>query len=287
MAGIDFLNVYDKKKIYAEEASELSRHRDEIDYDFGDNLRWLGASLLGRGGEFTREALQKGAKASIEQSTADEADTIIGKIRGGLSGTGITDLEDQLKLKPNETIDQYNSRLKSLQTSAELVLKAELETENFNRGDITSADIGAVTKQVRGTIDRTADDNKNEARLEIEKERNYRARLDSARYAHEAGETNRRLAHQASETAKQQAFETQQTNSRLAHESNQNNLTRQYQADLAKHDANTKLQLGVMESADRRADRRAAREDRLASQRQQSIAALMKGLTQLGAGFAI
>ena len=94
-------------------------------------------------------------------------------------------------------------------------------------------------------------------------------------------------AHNASEASKLRAFETQQTNSRLAHESEQNNLTRQYQTDVAKYDANTKLQLARMESADRRADRAAAREDRLAAQRQASIMALVKGLTQMGAGFAI
>ena len=49
----------------------------------------------------------------------------------------------------------------------------------------------------------------------------------------------------------------------------------------------TKLQLGRMESADRRADRAAEREDRMAATRQASIMALIKGLTQLGAGFSI
>ena len=287
MAGIDFLNVFNKDKIYEEEGSALSRYRDKIDYDAGDHLRWLGATLLGRGNEFTQTALQQGAKASLEQDTADKADTTIQAIRSGLSGSGIKDLEGQLKLKKDETIEQYNTRLLGLKTTADMVLEAEMSTPDFDRSKVTSGDAGALTSLVRSTKDQTATDTKNEARLEIERERNYRARLDAARYAHESGETNRRLAHQANETAKLQAFETQQTNSRLAHEATQNNLTRQYQADLAKHDSETKLQLGMMESADRRADRRAAREDRIAAQRQQSIAALMKGLTQLGAGFAI
>lgn len=47
------------------------------------------------------------------------------------------------------------------------------------------------------------------------------------------------------------------------------------------------LQLAIMTNEDKAADRRIAREDRLAAQRQQSIMALMKGLTQMGAGFAI
>ena len=47
------------------------------------------------------------------------------------------------------------------------------------------------------------------------------------------------------------------------------------------------LTIAQMNQADRAADRRYQREDRLALQRQQSIANLIKGLTQLGAGFAI
>jgi len=47
------------------------------------------------------------------------------------------------------------------------------------------------------------------------------------------------------------------------------------------------MQIAMMEQGDRRADREARREDRLALQRQQSIAQLIKGLTQMGAGFAI
>lgn len=47
------------------------------------------------------------------------------------------------------------------------------------------------------------------------------------------------------------------------------------------------ITIAQMNQADRAADRRYQREDRLALQRQQSIANLIKGLTQLGAGFAI
>ena len=146
-------------------------------------------------------------------------------------------------------------------------------------GEILSKASGL--KKAEGVAERTrqegrADAKEGRARIEAEKIRN-----------HTITESNNARAHEAAETSKLRAFEAQQTNSRLAHEATQNNLTRQYQADLAKHDANTKLQLGMMESTDRRADRAAAREDRLASQRQASIMALVKGLTQMGAGFAI
>ena len=111
--------------------------------------------------------------------------------------------------------------------------------------------------------------------------------IETARLAHDTTKTNALYAHTASENNKERAYKAKEQNRRLAHESYQNNLTRQYQTDVAKYDANTKLQVAQMESADRRYDREVAREDRLASQRQASIMALVKGLTQMGAGFAI
>ena len=286
--GIDFLNIFDKDTIYKQEgASGLSKKRDSIDYDFGDWTRWLGASALGRGDQFTREALLEGSKAAVEERIADDAVGSIATIREGLTVSGIKDLEEQLKLKPKETEKEYVTRLAGLKNTANLVLKAELETPDFDRTQIKSGKAGAVTSLVRSTVDTTKSTAEAEAEQKLAEERSYQERLKAAQNAHESQQTNALYAHNASEASKLRAFETQQTNSRLAHESEQNNLTRQYQTDVAKYDANTKLQLARMESADRRADRAAAREDRLAAQRQASIMALVKGLTQMGAGFAI
>ena len=47
------------------------------------------------------------------------------------------------------------------------------------------------------------------------------------------------------------------------------------------------MQLAQMDRADRREDRRMAREDKLADRRQQSIMMLIKGLAQLGQGFSL
>ena len=286
--GIDIFNIFDKDTIYEQEgAASLSKKRDSMDTDFGDFTRWLAASALGRGYQFTPGALFEGGKAAVEGRIADDAVESLATIREGLTGSGITDLEDQLTLKSNETEKEYTTRLAGLKNTANMVLQAELETPDFDRRKITSGKASAVTGLVRSTLDTTKSTAEAKAEQKLAEERSYQERLRAAQNAHQSDQTNALYAHQASETSKRQAFETQQTNARLAHESNQNNLTRQYQTDVAKYDANTKLQLGRMESADRRADRAAAREDRLASQRQASIMALVKGLTQMGAGFAI
>ena len=87
-------------------------------------------------------------------------------------------------------------------------------------------------------------------------------------------------------------FETQQHNAR------ESQLHRQYLAEqnaadrkanraLQREQNQQTLQLAIMDRQDRKEDRRMAREDRQADKRQQSIMMLIKGLTQLGAGFSI
>ena len=67
----------------------------------------------------------------------------------------------------------------------------------------------------------------------------------------------------------------------------QRNHELQLQREENKAKGEMQMQIAMMEQGDRRADRETRREDRLALQRQQSIAQLIKGLTQLGAGFAV
>ena len=114
MPGIDILNFYDADKIYAEEAGSLNDKRTKIDYDFGDNLRWLGASILGRGDEFSRETLTKKAAAVQEQQINDLASGDRQTIRESLGGTKV-DLDD-LKIRPGETAVEYEARKAGLLT---------------------------------------------------------------------------------------------------------------------------------------------------------------------------
>ena len=60
----DFLNA---DKIYKEEAGALNDQRTKIKFDGGDRLRQFGASLFGRGDEFSEEALLEGARKKAEE----------------------------------------------------------------------------------------------------------------------------------------------------------------------------------------------------------------------------
>ena len=103
------------------------------------------------------------------------------------------------------------------------------------------------------------------------------------RYYHQQEESNKRYASEAEyrrwSAEKDDAWRKYQAgrdDARLSADRQERGLQREQN-----------LQLAVMDREDKKADRQMAREDRLASQRQASIMALVKGLTQMGAGFAI
>ena len=67
----------------------------------------------------------------------------------------------------------------------------------------------------------------------------------------------------------------------------ENNAWRKSQAEKEERRYDMQMQLAQLDRSDRREDRRIEREDRKAEKRQDSIMLLIKGLTQLGAGFNI
>ena len=249
--------------------------------DFGD---YIGDAVLSAlTGTNYSELVEKESKAKRGEKLDDVFGGRITDVAGLEGYSELPGLDGLADMKSSDIEKELKRREATKQALSTAAVTYGVDIEDLkgltDPGEILSKASGL--KKAEGVAERTrqegrADAKEERARIEAEKIRN-----------HTITESNNARAHEAAETSKLRAFETQQTNARLAHESTQNNLTRQYQADLAKHDANTKLQLGMMESADRRADRAAAREDRLASQRQASIMALVKGLTQMGAGFAI
>ena len=74
---------------------------------------------------------------------------------------------------------------------------------------------------------------------------------------------------------------------RLAFQQSENRKMQAHQFDMNMLNKNAQLDLQRLELAGRREDRRMAREDRQADKRQASIMMLIKGLSQLGAGFSI
>ena len=66
-----------------------------------------------------------------------------------------------------------------------------------------------------------------------------------------------------------------------------NSAWRKSQAEKEERRYDMQMQLAQLDRSDKREDRRIEREDRKAEKRQDSIMLLIKGLTQLGAGFNI
>ena len=71
------------------------------------------------------------------------------------------------------------------------------------------------------------------------------------------------------------------------YQSEENNAWRKSQSEKEERRYDMQMQLAMMDRSDKREDRRLAREDRQADKRQASIMMLIKGLSQLGAGFSI
>ena len=71
------------------------------------------------------------------------------------------------------------------------------------------------------------------------------------------------------------------------YQAEENNAWRKSQAEKEERRYDMQMQLARMDRSDKREDRRIAREDRQADKRQESIMMLIKGLSQLGAGFSI
>ena len=71
------------------------------------------------------------------------------------------------------------------------------------------------------------------------------------------------------------------------YQSEENNAWRKSQSEKEERRYDMQMQLAQLDRSDKREDRRLAREDRQADKRQASIMMLIKGLSQLGAGFSI
>ena len=82
----DFLNA---DKIYKEEAGALNDRRTDIEFDAGDRFRQFGASLFGRGDDFSKEAILEGARKKIEENLEDKYGGKIRTVQDDLQGVGL------------------------------------------------------------------------------------------------------------------------------------------------------------------------------------------------------
>ena len=269
----DSLNWIARNDVYSD-PDRIDWTKRAIDSDGQVRVSWFD-SLIGRSQPELQAAYESWRQGEVKGSAAaEDYRQTFGKgpeIRPGVGTTDILSITRKEKDR-RSSVDKLLPTLASMKNGAEVI--ASLGDAPTKEEVLTK--ISELSTKNTGEAEDRQDGIRQEGYTEAAKIRN-----------HTIQEGNNQRAHEASENSKLQAWKTQQENSRLAHTASENNKTRRFQAETAKYDANTKLQISRMESADRRADRAAAREDRLASQRQQSIAALMKGLTQLGAGFAI
>jgi hypothetical protein len=232
-------------------------------------------ALIGRSQPEIQAAYESWRQNEVKGSAqAEDYRQTFGVVPDVKAGVGITDLQSLTTKEKDRrsSVDKLIPTLATMEGGAAVIASLG---DKPTKEDVL-AQISALSTKNTGAERERQDDIRAEGYTEAAAIRN-----------HTTLEGNNQRAHEANENARLQAWKSQEEARRLNHVASENNKTRRFQAETAKYDANTKLQLGRMESADRRADRAAAREDRLASQRQQSIAALMKGLTQLGAGFAI
>ena len=207
--------------------------------------------------EGTREEVEKRAKELLEKEINERSTGTRKAITESLGNTSV-DLSG-LTIKPGETETDYNARLEGLQAAGQVNLNNTNTIRNYDPtrledGTVSAAStLGSTTRKENedkpGGINYTT--RKGEERLEIADKR-LEAQLARQEYNEDRNEAWRR-------------FQSEKEDKRY----------------------DMQMQLALMDRADKREDRRIAREDRQADKRQASIMMLIKGLTQLGAGFSI
>lgn len=272
MPGWDFLNVYDAESIYKGEADALNDGRTSIEFDLGDRFRHLGASLLGRGDEFSREGLLKGARTELvdEYNSNPERLQQIERIRQTLGGTKV-DTSDLLLPETGISTTAQDVKLSGQEALGTAVRAAHGQNPRyFDKSNIgPGATIGDVDSESSRALEEADNDEGNPT---------SRASVTADK--------------ESAEEWKKLMFQTQQQNTQDNKDhrqfiAEQNILDRQENRQLQREQNQQTLQLAIMDRADKKEDRRIAREDRQADKRQASIMMLIKGLTQLGAGFSI
>ena len=236
--------------------------RDEIE-QFFDNI-------FGRSGKIQEEG-QSQYIDSLEGSRVGDAlltlrpDTEIG------ANTTMRDLRRDLS-----TAQEQNTLISDI-TATGLATRTKTELQGLGVDELTNLRTQLQTKQ-----------------KDIESQKPGGAQWQATRLLDRDKERDKRYYHQQEESNKRYASESEyrkwkdeKDDAWRKHQSEQQDkrLTAERQERGLQREQN--LQLAIMDREDKKADRRMAREDRLASQRQASIMALVKGLTQMGAGFAI
>ena len=114
MKGIDFLNIYgDSDDFYKSESERdsLKKNRTDINYDIGDHLRYIGASILGRGDEFSYETMKKNVTDAENERLQKLNQNLRNTILEGDALRGTQRTESDLKLKKGDDYDEHKNKL--------------------------------------------------------------------------------------------------------------------------------------------------------------------------------
>ena len=216
----------------------------------------LGATILGRGDEFSPEALLKGARKEYVDTYNEKRSGDRSIIQQGLEGTNVN-TSDLLLPETGISVKDQDNKINELNRIATGVINAEnADPEYFDRSNINT--FGDITEERRRAIQEKNNDLTNPtSRASITKDK-------------EIANDQRTLAENRA------AFDRAENRKMQAHQFDMNMLNKNAQLDLQR-----------LELAGRREDRRMAREDRQADKRQALLLKLLDGFRMLGQGFSI
>ena len=238
--------------------SQAENYRDRLTDTRSGIKRWgAGDMFTDMFAEGTREEVEKKARELVEKEINKGSTGTRKNITESLGNTSV-DLSG-LEIQEGETTTDYNARLAGLEAAGKINLNNTNTIDGYDptrlKGGTVSAaaGLGGITREENkdkpGGINYITQ--QNEGRLAIADKR-YESQLSRQQYNEDRDEAWRKS---------------------------------QSEKEDKRYDM--QMQLARMDRSDKREDRRIAREDRQADKRQASIMMLIKGLSQLGAGFSI
>ena len=182
LPNIDFLNVMgDADQHYINERNSLNDKRTDLKYDIGDHLRWLAASAVGRGDEFSQETMrQEVAKAEnkrLNEQTRQQRARIklLDPTADGLKITsGVLEGDHQDMLDGKEAVLTYAEQVKARHPRIDLTGATTIP-------QIQAAERNFIETDPHGTIQRTIKAENKEQDLAEKMDRRYYADRADAR----------------------------------------------------------------------------------------------------------
>ena len=221
-------------------------------------------------GGYTKEDVEKIGQAKLDKELQKRINAQYSNTGAELEGLG--QKGNYTGSVTGLTEEEINKRTASDKSR----LTALIRNQDIPNFDPTTLAPRASTAQILQAGSKQRDTNTKTAKAEAEELRQT-IRGEQAEIRQEGYERQDRLY----------AHQVEQTNLQNAHNANESNKMRLHELALQEARNNQTMQLAMMDREDKMADRRYMREERAADKRQASIMMLIKGLTQLGAGFSI